>query len=567
MRSRDVILLTVAVVLVGVAQLLVLPPFEGFDETAHYSYIREVADTRSIPIFGRSTIATDVAAYRESGPMPYATVEPFNENGGWTYQTFSANANAEARYRERFRATPEAARRYQPAPELNWEAQHPPLYYALLAPIMRGTDRLPFNTQFFLLRLASYILTVFGLLIGLYGTLEHLPADARTARALIAGALLYPFLVPMFFPEFARLGNDSLCMLLVGITWVGLLRVVRRPYERRPAILLGIVLGLGLLTKAFFLPIGAGAIAFLLYRSFESRGEPALAGGRLQQALIVGTIALVAGGWWYAYKFLAFHSVTGSAEFITLEAQGGLIANLSQKFAMRYLARAFVALVASAYYTGTWSLTRLPELLYLPGLLLLALVAFRAALQLRSAPAGDPQWAPLWIGLPVFGGFLYRVLASIALIASGNNVGGWYFNVLAPMMTLLVGLGLRDSLRSRMARAMTGGLAAYALLFFVAGQWAQTALYAGCAIKTAHSKYYVFPDGWFCLTRLGDMTRTLDVIGWPIPAAVCFLLGIICLLAGLIGMFQKLMPMSTSIVSRPVTEVGLPKNDEVSVRP
>src|SRR5262249_2107928 len=156
----------------------------------------------------------------------------------------SANTNAQATYRERFRAAPEAARRYQPTPELNWEAQHPPLYYALLGPIMRGTDRLPFNTQFFLLRLGSYALTVFGLLIGLYGTVEHLAADARTARALIAGALLYPFLVPMFFPEFARLGNDSLCMLLVGITWVGLLRVVRRPHERRPAILLGIVLGL-----------------------------------------------------------------------------------------------------------------------------------------------------------------------------------------------------------------------------------------------------------------------------------------------------------------------------------
>jgi hypothetical protein len=132
-------------------------------------------------------------------------------------------------------------------------------------------------------------------------------------------------------------------------------------------------------------------------------------------------------------------------------------------------------------------------------------------------------------------------------------------------MTLLVGLGLKDSLRSRMARVMVGGLAAYALVFFVAGQWAQTALFAGCAIKTAHSKYYVFPDGWFCLTRLSEMTRTLDVIGWPIPAAVCFLLGIICLLAGLIGMFQKLMPIPTSIFRTPVTEVGLPKNDEVSV--
>jgi hypothetical protein len=81
MRTRGFFLLTTAVLLVGIAQLLVLPPFEGFDETAHYSYVLEIADTRAIPVFGRSTIAKVVQDYHRWGPMPYTSVPPFNENG------------------------------------------------------------------------------------------------------------------------------------------------------------------------------------------------------------------------------------------------------------------------------------------------------------------------------------------------------------------------------------------------------------------------------------------------------------------------------------------------------
>jgi len=163
MRRRGFSLLFAAILLAGAAQLLVLPPFEGFDETAHYSYIREIADTYRVPIFGRSTIAAIVAEYHRLGPMPYTSVPPFNQNGGWTYETFAANNAAQNAYRERYRAAGHSERRYQPTSELNWEAQHPPLYYALLAPVMRATDGLTFNAQFFVLRLISYLLAAFGL--------------------------------------------------------------------------------------------------------------------------------------------------------------------------------------------------------------------------------------------------------------------------------------------------------------------------------------------------------------------------------------------------------------------
>jgi hypothetical protein len=532
MRRRGFSLLFAAILLAGAAQLLVLPPFEGFDETAHYSYIREIADTHLVPIFGRSTIATIVAEYHRLGPMPYTTVPPFNQNGGWTYETFAANSAAQILYRERYRAAGHPERRYQPASELNWEAQHPPLYYALLAPIMRATDGLSFNAQFFVLRLVSYLLAAFGLVVGLSASLRFFPNDTISRRALMAGALLYPFLVPMFLPEFGRLGNDSLCMFLVGVTWAALLAVIAERRGARAPLVLGVVLGLGLLTKAFFLPIGTGVFLYLMYRSMVVRNNPTLARARLREALTVAAIALVSAGWWYAYKFLAFNSITGGAELINLDAQGGLLPNLQQKFAIRYFARGVIALLASGYYTGTWSLTRLPELLYGPGLLLLAVIAVRSYRQLRRVPISEPEWGPLWMAAPVIGGFLYFILARIALSGSANNLGGWYFNVLAPVFAVLIGLGLHRPLAGRTAGWIARLLAAYALAFFVAGQWAQTTLYAGCAIKTAESKYYVFPDSAFCLTRLPALATNLSVVGWPRLAVLCFVGAILCLVLG-----------------------------------
>src|SRR5262245_14402678 len=57
-------------------------------------------------------------------------------------------------------------------------------------------------------------------------------------------------------------------------------------------------------------------------------------------------------------------------------------------------------------------------------------------------------------------------------------------------------------------------------------------LYAGCAVKTADSMYYVFADGAFCLTRLSGLASTLAVVGCPRLAAVCFVAAILCLVLG-----------------------------------
>ena len=83
-----------------------------------------------------------------------------------TYSKFFAQPDLVARYLQIYRqATPRPP--FTPGDGFDWEAQHPPLYYALLAPLAKATDRLPFVSQIFWLRLASYLLALAGVALGL----------------------------------------------------------------------------------------------------------------------------------------------------------------------------------------------------------------------------------------------------------------------------------------------------------------------------------------------------------------------------------------------------------------
>jgi hypothetical protein len=49
--------------LLGVAHVAILPPWEGFDETAHYSYLQQLADRGELPRLGTARMSTDVERY------------------------------------------------------------------------------------------------------------------------------------------------------------------------------------------------------------------------------------------------------------------------------------------------------------------------------------------------------------------------------------------------------------------------------------------------------------------------------------------------------------------------
>jgi hypothetical protein len=499
MRSQDqtiarfvTVLLLTATALIGIAHIAFLPPWEGYDETAHWSYIQELADTGHAPIYGKDDLSADVAAY--PGPMAYGAAPPFDQTGRPTYRSYRlAGAHA----------LTGGPTHYLGFDTLNWQAQHPPLYYALMVPIYRAAHGLGWINHLLALRLASFTLAFVGLALGVIATVRMIkPAGVWTGPIMAA----WPFLFPQFFPEFARLGNDSLCLLWVAVAWTLLLRLLGGQGRWVTAAALGASLGLGLLTKAFFLPIGAGVAVMLAARWWISGRSPA----GLGQAALAGATALVIGAWWYIGKDLQTGSITGSDEFIQFNHAGGL-GRLVHGFSPQALARGLGVIPGSFAWAGTWSLARLPEYLLIAPVALLALSLWGYCLSLRKSDLVD--WAPLALTLPFVGGLVYHVVVGMSGI--GAATPGWYLHILAAPLGLAVAKGWT---RPRLLGLLTALTA-----LFTAANWAfQLSLFSGCAAKLGADKHYNLA-GAGCFID----PHTLSVLAHP-------LLGFVCLGAGVL---------------------------------
>lgn len=514
-------LLLAAVALLGIGQIAFLPPWEGFDEYAHWSSIQQIADTGTIPFYGRDHVSADVDHY--AGPMPYASSAPFDRTGRPTYRSFRDSGGT----------LPDGPvdRAYVPGRELNWQAQHPPLYYALLAPVYRLVDRLPWPDHLLALRLASWTMVVAGLAAGILATARLAPGWGSAAAPVMAG---YPMLVPQFFPEMARLGNDSLCLLLTGAAWALLLKLMRADGRCRDAVLLGCILGAGLLTKAFFVPITAGVAAALLARHLLHRDRS------LSADLVPCLLAAAAiGGLWYFRNFLVFDNLLGTNDFIRLSKAGGLRAGLAENFSVLAYLRGLAAILGTYVWAGTWSLAQPPEYVILPPALLVCLCTARWALALRRMPAATRLTAALpgFLVLPILGGLAYHLLTVIAETGRGAGTPGWYLHILAAPIGAVLALGWS---RTRWFAALAAASAAVGAV----GWGLQLSLFSGCATKSGSVKYYDL-SGAPCLID-GNQLATL---GHPVTGALCMAVAVLLVGAALLASRRPMRPTAGQTAS------------------
>src|SRR5262245_35798463 len=93
-------LLLLSSLLLGLAQAALLPPFEGFDETGHYSYIQQVAETGRWPRWG-DRMSKEVDGYFGGAPAPDSMPRQ------WSYHSFfTAPADVISRARDAIHVRP-----------------------------------------------------------------------------------------------------------------------------------------------------------------------------------------------------------------------------------------------------------------------------------------------------------------------------------------------------------------------------------------------------------------------------------------------------------------------------
>ncbi len=301
---------------------------------------------------------------------------------------------------------------------------------------------------------------------------------------------------------------------------------VRDKENRETAVLIGVTLGAGLLTKAFFIPITAAVALFglipLLSKTQNRRSHEAL---RLLWMLLP---ALLIGGVWYAYQYTTQGDLIGSDDAIRLAHRGGLLTNLKENGTVFGVLRGITVTAVSYSWGGTWSLTRPSPLLHLPLLLLAAWVIGAFVIEVKRRPLTDSAWLPVWL-FGVFGcGLFYHVVESVAINGNGNTPG-WYLHILMPWAAPAIGVGVCSIWQRARVRVPLVVLLLYAVLFQLVVLWSQFTLFTGCAVK-GDDKYFKFSAPAFCLDQAQVMLDRLAVLGWPVLAFVGFCGGLSCAL-------------------------------------
>lgn len=300
-ERRFLWLLLVLFLAKGVIFTFIFPPFSGHDEVAHYAYIKVMVEEGRLPLIP-DPVAYD-AEYEASGnPEIDRIPEYFAE-----YQQYMTNDWYKSQ--DGIIRTVTYLGEYMPSGWI-YTANHPPLYYLLVAPVYMLTEGSSPETQLYALRLAAI---PFGLLTVLFAYLTTRRLFPRERFLAITVPTLVAF-QPQIAYEAAMLNNDivaiattSACLYLVV---VGL----QNRFTVGLCAWLGLALGLAVLTKTtavIVMPVIA--IAMVLRLGWKNLVEWLPKGG-----LIVAITAILAAPW-YGYMLDTYGSLTALDRIQTLQ--------------------------------------------------------------------------------------------------------------------------------------------------------------------------------------------------------------------------------------------------------
>jgi 4-amino-4-deoxy-L-arabinose transferase-like glycosyltransferase len=297
--SRFILVLLVFYALKQTFSVAAFYPFSGHDELAHFSYVRTIVTE------GRLPELPDLATWRAGltrGEPPATDEIPANL---YSYCRFTLDwfcSPDSPRWRdEPPRVVTVPGFGYYPSGYL-YVANHPPLYYLLMAPLYAVSMSLAPVDQHYLLRVAAI---PFGLLT--------VYAAYRMARALFPGDAFLTVTVPAFVAlqpqvsyEAAMVNNDIAAIALMSLLLWGIVVGIRDRFPLRLSLALGTLLGLGLLAKGTTITV-VPVLAVALVISLGWREWRGLVG----RALAIAMPAIVLAAPWYIFLYRTYGDFSG----------------------------------------------------------------------------------------------------------------------------------------------------------------------------------------------------------------------------------------------------------------
>ena len=471
-----------------------LPVWEGYDEWSHFAVIRRVALRGEILPARDSALPRDVGTSLELAPLPWA----WRAAGGahLTHDQYWRLPPLTREAREiNFRVLPR-----------NWqwqdstgsyrahEAYQPPLYYWTMAPLMVLLGGGAMARQLLAVRWLGAVLASFAI-----------PFTWRIAREVLCeerlalGCAAIVAVMPGFALTAAHAGNDCLAAgLFALLLWRGV-RMAQGDGSTREGLILGAVLGLGLLTKAYFLT-AIPAVAVLACWRMRWRAVVPLA------------VALAVGGWWYGRAYAETGTLTGLTDFMMArDAQQG--SEVGQIFGVPW-AHAVDSILFSHLYAGGWSFLTVRSWMYhvFYAAILAALVGLA---RVKRSPA------LLWLAgayACFWAGELYHVVILWVSRGVATSMGYYLYAVVAAEVTLCTA-GLVRLAKRWPAWVPAAGVALFAALDLYAMHAVSVPYYTGLIRHKANGAMEAFHGAALDGVGLGEIARRIAAFKAPTLSA------------------------------------------------
>ncbi len=401
------------------------PAWQAPDEPAHYNYVAYVAENGGFPVL-------------HFGDYPHGYLEEIKT----------------AKFPPDMPVTP-----------IRYESHQPPLYYLLASPVYSLT-----RGNLIALRLLSALLGA-GIVLFAYGiarvAVPHQPAVALGAAAIVA-------FLPQHLATVSQVGNDALAeLLLAAVLLVIIARPVGSSRPVRSRLLLGVLLGLVLITKTtayIIIPMTVVAVVWQWIREKAS-----LRRILIEAAALILPAALLALPWYarniYAYGWPDFLGLVRHEQIVVGQKRTGEF--IAESGWGAYWRRAFEwtfkSFVGVFGWMSAWLDTRV---YYLMGLWMGIPVVGWAASKIRrdSAETTEPlpesaRTARVLLGVTVLLTLLAYIYYNITFL---QHQGRYLFTALIPIAIFLA-TGWRHALKPFPARIVAAVLLLTAVILAVWG--------------------------------------------------------------------------------------------------
>ncbi len=387
---------------------LEVPPWNAPDEPSHYNYVRHIATTGQLPEL---------------------------KSGDW---------NAELLERLKSAKFP----RGESVDSIAYESHQPPAFYLLAAPIYGATSRLSLEERVSSLRILSVALSGVTVVLAFLVVRAIFPQELPLQLA-VAGFVAF---LPMRSAIAGSINNDALAEMVATALLLLMVTILRTGLRKGKAILLGVLLGVAMLTKMTlygYLPLALG-VALL----FPHQGKGS--GGRWRLLGVTVAVALLIGGWWFVRNGLLY----GPTDIFGLQRHGQVVVGQPR---LEALDRAALTYFGSTLFQSFWGQfgwmgILMEERYYFALYLISGLAAFGLVLFLARAVLGKSPLTPHQKGsLVLMGLALVVVLIQMALynLTFVQAQGRYLYPALLPIALFFV-LGLRELMAPVHARLLLG---------------------------------------------------------------------------------------------------------------